>query len=130
MRRFDYRDEKSAKFWAIDLQGSSFRFTFGKIGKPGQMRLKEFADEATARSEHDRAIAEKLREGYVEVGATPAPRTSSKPPTLLARVRAVLDEPLDDALQERIGVLASESRFPSLVHVPAAVPVVASRQME
>ena len=75
MRRFEYRDQKSAKFWAIDLQGSSFQVTFGKLGKTGQTLLKEYADEATAQKEHDRLVAEKMRKGYVEVG-TPAP-----PPT-------------------------------------------------
>jgi uncharacterized protein (TIGR02996 family) len=71
MRRFEYRDEKTAKFWNIELAGRSFRCSFGKIGSTGQTRLKEFADDATALREHDRAIAEKLREGYVEVGTVP-----------------------------------------------------------
>lgn len=32
MRRFELSDAKSDKFWAIELDGTSFHVTFGKIG--------------------------------------------------------------------------------------------------
>jgi uncharacterized protein (TIGR02996 family) len=67
MRRFEFRDAKSAKFWSIDLQGARFTVCFGKIGSAGQTQVKEFGDEARARKEHDKLIAEKTRKGYVEI---------------------------------------------------------------
>jgi predicted DNA-binding WGR domain protein len=44
MRRFKFRDDKSAKFWSIDLQGKSFTVRFGKIGTAGQTQTKDFAE--------------------------------------------------------------------------------------
>ncbi|MBO0697941.1 MAG: WGR domain-containing protein [Zavarzinella sp.] len=50
MRRFTYSDAKSHKFWAIDLKGSSFTVTFGRVGTAGQSQTKTFptAEKATA----------------------------------------------------------------------------------
>src|SRR5262249_39252079 len=129
MRRFEYRDGKSAKFWSIELQGASFRFTFGKIGSTGQTRLREFADPATAQREHDRAIPEKLREGYVEVGAAapgppakpvvkPPPPPRPKPLKLVDRLHALFAEPIDDAtLLAQLEALRDDSKFRDLLHV-------------
>ena len=36
MRTFTYTDEKSNKFWNIDLQGKRFTVSFGRIGTQGQ----------------------------------------------------------------------------------------------
>jgi uncharacterized protein (TIGR02996 family) len=66
MRTFTFTDGKSNKFWSIDLQGKGFTVQFGKVGTAGQTQAKEFADEAAAKKEHDKLVAEKLRKGYVE----------------------------------------------------------------
>jgi predicted DNA-binding WGR domain protein len=63
---FIYRDEKSNKFWSIDVTGSSFTVTFGRVGTAGQNQEKSFADETTCRKEADKLIAEKRKKGYVE----------------------------------------------------------------
>ena len=70
MRRFEFRDGKSAKFWAIDLAGRSFTVTFGRLGTKGQTQTKTFKDEAAALKEHDNLIKEKLGKGYVETTPT------------------------------------------------------------
>ena len=44
MRKFEFRDEKSAKSWSIDLRGKSFTVRFGKIGAAGQTQTTEFAN--------------------------------------------------------------------------------------
>jgi predicted DNA-binding WGR domain protein len=72
-RTFEFRDDKSAKFWCIDLQGRSFTVWFGKLGAAGQTQTKDFADEAKAKKEYDKLVAEKVKKGYVEVGAAAAP---------------------------------------------------------
>lgn len=91
MRRFEFVEGSSSKFWEPELKGNTFIVTFGRIGTAGQRREKAFADEAGARKEYEKKVAEKLREGYREVtegGAaeaapTPAPRINLvKPRTL------------------------------------------------
>jgi predicted DNA-binding WGR domain protein len=63
---FVYRDEKSNKFWSIEVTGSSFTVTFGRVGTAGQTQEKSFADEAACRKEADKLIAEKTKKGYAE----------------------------------------------------------------
>ncbi len=40
MRTFEFKDSKSNKFWNIELSGSSFTVTFGRIGTNGQAQAK------------------------------------------------------------------------------------------
>ncbi len=68
MRRFEFVEGSSSKFWSPELQGSTFIVTYGRIGTEGQRKEKAFADEASAQREYDKKVAEKLREGYREVG--------------------------------------------------------------
>jgi uncharacterized protein (TIGR02996 family) len=66
MRKFVYQDARSHKFWNIELSGTSYTVTYGKVGTDGAVATKTFADEATARKEHDKLVAQKLKKGYVE----------------------------------------------------------------
>jgi uncharacterized protein (TIGR02996 family) len=95
MRAFVYSDGKSSKFWNIDLQGTRFYTSFGKAGSKGQTRLKDFASEAEARTAHDRAIAEKLAEGYVETTEV-KPAAPAAPTPLGRSMEAALAESPDD----------------------------------
>jgi uncharacterized protein (TIGR02996 family) len=81
MRRFEFRDDMSAKFWSIDLQGKSFTVRFGKIGTAGKTQTKEFASESQARVEHDKLVAEKVKKGYVEAGGAPVSAPVAAPAT-------------------------------------------------
>ena len=72
MRRFEFQEGKSNKFWEIDLQGDGFQVRWGKLGTQGQSQTKSFPNATKAQTEHDKLIAEKLAKGYTEVGA-PAP---------------------------------------------------------
>src|SRR5262245_26113266 len=69
MRRFEFRDEASSKFWEISRDGASFTVTFGRIGARGQTQTKAFPAEAKAQAEADKLVAEKVKKGYVEVTA-------------------------------------------------------------
>ena len=66
MRTFQFSDAKSHKFWNIDVQGSAFTVTYGKVGAAGQTQTKSFKDAATAQAEADKLIKEKTKKGYVE----------------------------------------------------------------
>lgn len=77
MRRFEFVEGTSAKFWMAEVQGSTFIVVYGRLGTDGQRKEKEFDDEAGARREYERKVAEKLREGYHEVSSE-APQEAPK----------------------------------------------------
>ncbi|WP_224248086.1 WGR domain-containing protein [Hyalangium gracile] len=81
MRRFEFVEGSSSKFWSPELQGNTFIVTYGRIGTAGQRKEKAFPDEESARREYEKKVAEKLREGYREVtegGEAPAPAASKE----------------------------------------------------
>jgi predicted DNA-binding WGR domain protein len=57
----------SAKFWEVEVDGSTVVVRFGKIGATGQTTRKDFAD---AEGEAAKLIGQKVKKGYVE---TPSP---------------------------------------------------------
>lgn len=67
MRRFEFCEGGSNKFWEIELDGSGFTVRWGKLGSAGQSALKSFADPNKARLEYDKLIREKTSKGYQEV---------------------------------------------------------------
>lgn len=66
MRTFQFSDAKSHKFWNIDVSGSSFTVTYGKVGTAGQTQTKSFATPEKAQAEADKLIREKTGKGYRE----------------------------------------------------------------
>src|SRR5262245_33930901 len=73
MRRFEYSEGTSNKFWTIELSGKSFTVNFGRIGTAGQTQTKTFPDEGQAKKAHDKLIVEKLGKGYQETTCVPIP---------------------------------------------------------
>ena len=67
-RTFTYTDEKSNKFWTIEVSGSNYTVNYGKAGTAGQTQTKDFVDEAACRKAADKLIAEKIKKGYTEDG--------------------------------------------------------------
>jgi len=68
MRRFEFVDSTSNKFWEVDVKGKTLNVTFGKIGTKGQSKPKDFATPEKAKAEMEKLIKEKTGKGYVEVG--------------------------------------------------------------
>lgn len=84
-RYFEFKDDKSSKFWEIELHGSSYTVRFGKIGTQGQTQVKDFATDAVAKKEYDKLVDEKTKKGYIEVTAGgSAPPTSNVTPITAA----------------------------------------------
>ena len=86
MRRFEFADNSSNKFWEIEQDGSDLNVRWGKIGTQGQSQTKSFADVAKCTAAMAKLIAEKTGKGYVEAGAAPsasigksAPRPAAEP---------------------------------------------------
>lgn len=107
MRTFIYQDAKSNKFWHIDPSGAGFTVHFGRVGTDGQKQVKTFADEATARREADKLIADKLKKGYVETTAPTGPAALRK-----ALEDAILDNPSDTASHAAYADLLTEAGDP------------------
>lgn len=70
-RTFEFKDDKSSKFWEINQAGSTVTVRYGKTGTNGQTQDKVF-DDASAASRHvAKLITEKTGKGYLEAGGTP-----------------------------------------------------------
>ena len=67
MRRFEFSEGKSNKFWEIVVNGTEVTVHFGRIGTKGQDNVKSFPDEAAASKHAAKLIEEKTGKGYVEV---------------------------------------------------------------
>ena len=66
----DRGTSNSAKFWEVEVSGSTVTVRFGKIGATGQTTVKEF-DSANAATAHaDKLIGDKTKKGYVESTGT------------------------------------------------------------
>ncbi|EMN90336.1 WGR domain-containing protein [Leptospira weilii] len=62
-----YKDDKSDKFWNIEVSGTSFTVTYGKTGTAGQTQTKTFGSEEECLKEAEKLLQEKLKKGYAEV---------------------------------------------------------------
>ncbi|MEW6282217.1 MAG: WGR domain-containing protein [Candidatus Eremiobacterota bacterium] len=79
MRRFEFEEGNSSKFWEIELEGDSFTVRYGRLGTQGQTQTRTLDDDARALKEYDKLVAEKLKKGYREVGASAAAAPSPAP---------------------------------------------------
>ncbi len=73
MRRFEFKDTRSYKFWEIEVEGTSFTVRYGKVGTKGSASTKSFPSADKAASEAAKKIKSKTNKGYAEVsvGASP-----------------------------------------------------------
>ena len=67
VRRFEFVDGASAKFWEIGRRERQLGIRWGRIGTNGQTMFKSFAAPDVAAKEQAALIAEKTRKGYREV---------------------------------------------------------------
>jgi len=87
MRRFEYQDERSHKFWAITVEGAELLTQWGRMGTTGQQKTKAFADGAAAQKEADKLIRQKTKKGYVEVSSGSEPAGQAQTATTARGVR-------------------------------------------
>lgn len=66
MQYFEFNDDKSSKFWAIEVLGDTLNLKWGKIGTAGQSKSKSYLSEDKANEAKNKLIKEKLGKGYVE----------------------------------------------------------------
>ena len=70
-REFYYQDDRSNKFWTIELVGTEYVTTHGRVGAQPRETRKQSATEDDANREVEKQIAAKLKKGYIE-GTAPA----------------------------------------------------------
>ena len=78
MRRFEFVDGKSNKFWEAKTEGPKLMVRFGRIGGTWQESDKLLADAEKAHAEMEKLIREKTRKGYLEVGGKPEVKVLAK----------------------------------------------------
>lgn len=94
MRRFEFVEGTSSKFWQVERKGSTVVVQFGRIGTSGQVQEKSHPSEAAAESAMDKLIREKTGKGYEEVGGgddggdDEAPTTKGDKPAAKAKEAA------------------------------------------
>jgi uncharacterized protein (TIGR02996 family) len=67
MRRLEYKDAKSHKFWELDIEGDAYTVRYGKVGTDGQTQTKTCATPAKAEAEGTKKLESKIKKGYAEV---------------------------------------------------------------
>lgn len=104
MRRFEYKDAKSNKFWEVEVKGKNLQVTFGKIGTDGQSKPKAFATPEKAKAEMEKLIKEKTGKGYVEVGGkgVKAEKPAAGKKTSVANIGAGLSKAEKRAKAEKV----------------------------
>jgi predicted DNA-binding WGR domain protein len=66
IRRFEFVEGNSSKFYEVQIDGTTVTVRYGRIGTDGQTLTKEFTDAGKAQAHADKLIAQKLAKGYVE----------------------------------------------------------------
>jgi len=81
MRRLEFSDGKSNKFWEVEVQGTEVTTRWGKIGTAGQTKTKDLGTAAKALAHSEKQLKSKIKKGYAETGEPDAaPETVAPPP--------------------------------------------------
>jgi predicted DNA-binding WGR domain protein len=84
-REFHLQDDRSNKFWTIEVVGNDVVTTHGRIGAKPRETRKAWPDAATAAKQSDREILGKRRKGYLEGAIAGLPAWSPRlPPRFVA----------------------------------------------
>jgi len=66
-QRFEFNDDKSSKFWEIEIGTNEFTVCYGKIGTNGTTQVKTFGSAEETEKAANKLIAEKTKKGYEKV---------------------------------------------------------------
>jgi predicted DNA-binding WGR domain protein len=84
-RKLVFQGETTRKFWSIEMDGATCTVRFGKVGSVGQSKSKTFGSTADCRKAVDKAIAEKLKDGYVDSAGDDTSAASPPVPSNVVR---------------------------------------------
>ncbi len=88
MRYFEFKDDKSAKFWEIKQEQSHLQIRWGKIGTAGQSQTKEFESDNKAQLAYDKLVKEKTGKGYIEISSNGQPASPLTSPAATSATKA------------------------------------------
>lgn len=104
----EYKDEKSAKFWQVEVIKNTHTVTYGKIGTDGRSSLKTFDTEENAQKDNSKLIAKKTKKGYKEVEKKDKGTTTEKIKELLMKFLQTdgytLEESIKDINESKIQI--------------------------
>ena len=64
-KRLEYTDERSNKFWEIELKGKTIKICYGRIGiKNPAVQVKTFNSNEESKKYAEKKIREKTNKGY------------------------------------------------------------------
>ncbi len=100
-KRLELIDDKSSKFWEVEVKDNEMTVRFGKIGTDGTTKTKELADNAAALKEAEKLVKSKSKKGYQEIadGNSPAQTVQTEDPISGSDDTALLlllENPTDD----------------------------------
>ena len=101
MRRWEFVEGGSDKFWEAAVDGAVVTVRYGRSGTGGREQGKEFPTAEAAQAHFARTVAEKERKGYRETtsdGTTAGPAPAPRPVAATPRAAApeALDVPVDE----------------------------------
>lgn len=126
MRRFEFSEGASNKFWEIARNGTDLELRWGRIGTQGQSQTKTFADAAKAGAALDKLVAEKTAKGYVETGAGVASSATSTEKVDKGKKDAAAPAAATPATAPDVTASAAVSDASTAARVVSAVPASAS----
>jgi len=88
VRRFEFKDSRSYKFWEITVEGCSYTVRYGKVGTAGVTQTKAFATPEKAAADANKKLNAKVGKGYSEVGSVAVATPKSADPEADWTVRA------------------------------------------
>lgn len=62
----EYSDEKSNKFWSVEVRDNTINVAYGKVGSKGNPKAKSFSSSAEALQEARKQAKAKIKKGYVD----------------------------------------------------------------
>ncbi|MEW6278300.1 MAG: WGR domain-containing protein, partial [Candidatus Eremiobacterota bacterium] len=80
LRRLEFSEGNSDKFWEVEVEGCQVTTRWGRIGTAGQSKTKSHPTEAAAEGDARQQAEAKLKKGYREVAAA-AVATATEPST-------------------------------------------------
>ena len=66
-KHLHFKDEKSDKFWKIEVSGNNHTVTYGRTGSSGVSKTKTFDDDSLAQKDAEKLIKSKIKKGYVDL---------------------------------------------------------------
>ena len=78
-RYFEYRGDRSDKFWEITLNGRSYTARWGKIGSAGQSKTRTFPTAELAKEAANTLMLQKHGKGYAHLGDQRKPEPAAAP---------------------------------------------------